>query len=384
MYQSNNSSDDNKGCNRSCCSCSCLLIVVFFILANICFIYAAYYWCWHIDNRVIEKLKNGELNSKNFSEYLVTTISDYWYPKKDSLNKQNENESKKNNNSSNDKEENNDSNNISEDIKVGNTEIIDNSSDYIEEETEDTETTYKSESSSVERVDFEEVSKLIKNNEFRKNLDVDLKNKFTNSVLKKDKENEDIDENSNDYENNNTTNLKANNKKVGKYDYLLDLPEEELLNKIGDDIEENKAILKVAIDNDYGRVLKQLLAKDSNLYKELIENKSLLFYSAEKNSVKCRNYLINNGADMQTEYQGKNLLHIAAQKGDIKLAKKCLSIGLPINKPTSIGYTPFYFSVMSGDLNMVKYLVENGAKVEKSLKYLAKSKDIYDYIDSFE
>ncbi len=342
---------EKKGCRFSCCSCSCLLIVIVSVLICIFLIYAAFYWCWNIDNRIFEKLKTGEVDSNNCFEYFTNTITDYFSPQKDK---------------NTDKLDNIDNFNINIDDTVENENIA---KDYSEDESDNDS-------------DFHEVNQLLKNNEIRKNLDTILKDKLKSKIT--NNSNEEITEDVNVHDNLDKIDSTSYKKKQDKYDYLSDLSEDKLLEKIGDDSEENKAILKIAIDKDFGIVLKQLIIKNSNISNELIENKSLLFYSAEKNSVKCRNYLINSGADLKTDFQGKNLLHVAAHKGDIALAKKCLSIGLPINKPTNIGYTPFYFSVMSGNLNMIKYLVENGAKVEKNLKYLAKSREIYDYLDSFE
>ena len=81
MYQNNNNSEAKpKGCKRSCCSCSCMLIIVVFVLFTLGLIYAAYYWCWNIDNRILEKLKSGELNSNNAYEYIISTAKDYFFP----------------------------------------------------------------------------------------------------------------------------------------------------------------------------------------------------------------------------------------------------------------------------------------------------------------
>ena len=373
----NNSKSEKKGCRFSCCSCSCLLIVINFILLIILLIYVAYYWCWNIDNRIIEKLKTGEVDSNNAKEYIVNTITDYLNPKNNNISNDNNIKTEENNDASfPDKIKN---------IIINQQEQIDNIIDEndSDEENENTDND-NSEELTTEKSDFNEVNQLLKTNKIRKNLDkvIKLDSKGFNGDIQLFSD-ENIETNNNPVVEN-EINLSTNTKKTDKYDYLSDLSEDKLLEKIGDNLEENKAILKIAIDKDFGIVLKQLLIKNSNISNELIENKSLLFYSAEKNSIKCRNYLINNGADLKCEYQGKNLLHVAAHKGDLKLAKKCLSIGLPINKPTDIGYTPFYFSVMSDNLNMIKYLVENGAKVDKNLKYLAKSREVYNYLNSFE
>ena len=145
----------------------------------------------------------------------------------------------------------------------------------------------------------------MKNNEIRKNLDTILKDKLKNKISNNSNE-----ENTEDvyvHDNLNKIDSASYNKRQDKYDYLSDLSEDKLLEKIGDDLEENKSILKIAIDKDYCEVMKQLIVKNSNISNELIDNKSLLFYSAEKNSIKCRNYLINTGADLKTDFQGKNL-----------------------------------------------------------------------------
>lgn len=107
---------------------------------------------------------------------------------------------------------------------------------------------------------------------------------------------------------------------------------------------------------------------------------SLVLIAADKNSRKCVDVLIDNGADLKIEAQkpkekqkeyveeGKTLLHCAAQYGNIDLMKKVIAAGVPIDKKTASGRTPLYFAVINNQYESVYILLENGAAREDSLK----------------
>jgi ankyrin repeat protein len=56
-------------------------------------------------------------------------------------------------------------------------------------------------------------------------------------------------------------------------------------------------------------------------------------------------------------------LHEAAELGDLLLAKTLLSQGLAINAMDIIGRTPLHFAAANNQLNMVEYLVSEGADI---------------------
>ena len=107
---------------------------------------------------------------------------------------------------------------------------------------------------------------------------------------------------------------------------------------------------------------------------------SMVLIAADKDSRKCVDVLIDNGADLKIEAQkpkekqkefveeGKTLLHCAAQYGNIPLMKKVIEAGVPLNKKTVSGKTPLYFAVKNNQYESVYMLIENGAEREESLK----------------
>ena len=145
---------------------------------------------------------------------------------------------------------------------------------------------------------------------------------------------------------------------------------------------------QVAIEKDYSLFLEKLIQKDFHPINEPekfhdINTKvilSMVVHAAEKNSSKCVEVLINNGADIKMEApkpkekqkilveEGKTLLHCAAQYGNIDLMKKVIAAGVPIDKKTASGKTPLYFAVKNNQYESAYILLNNGAVVEDSLK----------------
>ena len=147
-------------------------------------------------------------------------------------------------------------------------------------------------------------------------------------------------------------------------------------------------LAQVAIEKDHSLFLEKLLQKDFHPINEPekfidINTKvilSMVVYAAEKNSRKCVEVLINNGADIKMEApkpkekqkvlveEGKTLLHCAAQYGDISLMKRVIDAGVPVDKKTASGKTPLYFAVKNNQYESAYILLENGADREDSLK----------------
>lgn len=56
-------------------------------------------------------------------------------------------------------------------------------------------------------------------------------------------------------------------------------------------------------------------------------------------------------------------LHEAARRGDLRKIKELLGRGENVNARDAIGYTPLHYAAKSGHLDVVQFLVENGADV---------------------
>ena len=82
--------------------------------------------------------------------------------------------------------------------------------------------------------------------------------------------------------------------------------------------------------------------------------------------------------------EGKNLLHIAAQIGNIHFAEVALKAGLAVNKRTKNGKTAMYYAVKNGRYEMVKFLLDNGAELTEELKDLTNDTKILDLFKNYE
>nr|XP_058942638.1 putative ankyrin repeat protein RF_0381 [Pocillopora verrucosa] len=84
--------------------------------------------------------------------------------------------------------------------------------------------------------------------------------------------------------------------------------------------------------------------------------------------IEAVNCLLKHGADPLLKGQdGRNLLHFAAQSGNVIIIETMLSKGFDIDaRDETLGVTPLMVSIASGKLEAAKYLLEKGA--DKSLK----------------
>ena len=79
-------------------------------------------------------------------------------------------------------------------------------------------------------------------------------------------------------------------------------------------------------------------------------------------------------------FEGKTLLHSAAQTGNLILAQKVLEAGVSVNKRTKDGKNPLYFAVKNNRLEMVSFLVENGSEIDDDLEDLTNNKEILEIL----
>ncbi|MHB9147715.1 MAG: ankyrin repeat domain-containing protein [Candidatus Amoebophilus sp.] len=81
--------------------------------------------------------------------------------------------------------------------------------------------------------------------------------------------------------------------------------------------------------------------------------------------------LVDDHPDTSSINQGNTLLHIATQNSDIEMIKfLILEKQMNVNSKNHWDFTPLHFAARSGSLEVVKWLVENGANLEaKSSTY---------------
>lgn len=147
---------------------------------------------------------------------------------------------------------------------------------------------------------------------------------------------------------------------------------------------EIKALLvRIALTKEYPRLLDYLCKPEVHpideppQFHDFIQQYVLahILQAAESQKKDCIDVFIANGANLKIEVVkkngneevGKTLLHFAAQFGDIPFAKMILEAGVDINKKTIRNNTPIYLAIENKHYEMVEFLLENGAVVEKEL-----------------
>ena len=147
--------------------------------------------------------------------------------------------------------------------------------------------------------------------------------------------------------------------------------------------------VRKALDEDYSKLLEEMMNKKIFSPKNWKFNyMPTVFYLAEKDSRKCLDLIIDD-CDLKEELvsekdkkiyenddkykieEGLTLLHLAAKRGNLPLAKKVLEAGVSVNKKTKEGITPIDYAIKNNQLEMVKFLIENKAEVNPKTISLA-------------
>ncbi len=130
-------------------------------------------------------------------------------------------------------------------------------------------------------------------------------------------------------------------------------------------------VTKIAIDKGYDNLMDKLCHMEYHPKDDTSRFNALntLPYATEQNSRKCIDILVKNGADLSVEQEGgKNLLHSAAQSGNILFAKKLLKYGIPLEKETNDNKTALYYAIKNNKYEMAFFLTNCGAKDNEKLK----------------
>lgn len=147
--------------------------------------------------------------------------------------------------------------------------------------------------------------------------------------------------------------------------------------------------VRKALDEDYSKLLEEMMNNKNFSPKNWKFNyMPTVFYLAEKDSRKCLDLIIDD-CDLKEELvsekdkkiyekddkykieEGLTLLHLAAKRGNLTLAKKVLEAGVSVNKKTKEGITPIDYAIKNNQLEMVKFLIENKAEVNPETISLA-------------
>lgn len=96
--------------------------------------------------------------------------------------------------------------------------------------------------------------------------------------------------------------------------------------------------------------------------------RTALIYAAQRGSLPCVEYLIGIGANLTTESLGLNALHWASHRNHTEIVEVLLYKGAKIDTPISsgkeIGKTALHLAARAGNLATLKILIAKGANLE--------------------
>ena len=109
----------------------------------------------------------------------------------------------------------------------------------------------------------------------------------------------------------------------------------------------------------------EILEEDLDL--ELVELKVTENNTIFGNNIDLEHYKIDV-KDEVTIYNGNTLLHIACIEGNYEDVSRLITFGYNPNKINNSNETPFHLACFYGYINIVKFLVRNGADYNKNIK----------------
>lgn len=128
------------------------------------------------------------------------------------------------------------------------------------------------------------------------------------------------------------------------------------------------SVLHRACDGGNVEVLEYLCDKGMVPSERDVEKRTPLHYAAYRGHIHIIEWILDNFENSElllksSNMRGSNCLHIACQKGHLKLAKYLVAHGVSINGQNNTGNTPFHFACENGHIKLAKWLSENGANL---------------------
>lgn len=135
----------------------------------------------------------------------------------------------------------------------------------------------------------------------------------------------------------------------------------------------NYDVAKVLIENgaDLNRkrdISYEIDTSESEIEKAEDTTRSILAYAIENDNLELAKLLIENGAKLDIDYNGKNLLMLAAKSNSIECMKLLMSKGIKVNQKDKKGKTAIFYAIESDSLDVFKLLMENKADLGIVLK----------------
>lgn len=126
--------------------------------------------------------------------------------------------------------------------------------------------------------------------------------------------------------------------------------------------------LRVAARNDYNKLFESIFEKHK--YNPLISSTGInyLLLVIEESNIHLVKYFLseNNNYIQQKTFDGMNILHYAAWKGNLDIVKHFVSLGVKIDEKTYFDETLLHLAVLNGKIDLVKYFI--GLNVDTSAK----------------
>ena len=128
--------------------------------------------------------------------------------------------------------------------------------------------------------------------------------------------------------------------------------------------------IHIAAKEGHVNVIKTLLAKGEQIDAKTSDNKTALHIAVEHGKSSAVEILLGNGADCQIKggETEETALHIAARideaRGD-KCSKILLKSGADPNLPMGNGCTPVHIAAQSGNLLVLRSLLQHGGDAQK-------------------
>ncbi len=132
------------------------------------------------------------------------------------------------------------------------------------------------------------------------------------------------------------------------------------------------------IESSYG-ISKPFYGKESLRVQKRIQtgypyllSTDLLHRAVADENLSFIKYLMAKDFPLYTSFDTQAALHTAARTGNRKIIAYFLSLGMDINIENPYHETPLSFAIETGDIDSVRFLIQEGAKVNQAMIYRAK------------
>ena len=132
-----------------------------------------------------------------------------------------------------------------------------------------------------------------------------------------------------------------------------------------------RSCLHIAAEQGHLNICRMLLQRYNFLNHERDDDGLNVLHSAVlSGELELLQYLIENGSDVFSKTKdGRSCLHLAAEQGDLNICRMLLqSYNFVIHETDDDGLTVLHSAVLSGELELLQYLIENGSDVFSKTK----------------